>query len=199
MDWEMRELGYGYDHLEPFIDKETMMIHYTKHYNAYFTKALEALNHDKSKSVETVLLTDLRPAVQNNAGGFYNHTIFWNILGKNHGKGPLEHLAELIDKGFGSFDKFKEKFSLAATTLFGSGWVWLVYDEKSTDLEIIVRHNQDHPLCGKRVLFGLDVWEHAYYLKYQNKRPDYIAAFWEVVDWKKVENRFLKEKSFHIV
>ena len=196
MDWKFKELGFEFDELEPFIDAETMEVHFTKHYKAYHTKALEALSDDTSKSVEEVLLTDLRPAIQNNGGGFYNHSIFWQILGKNNGAKPEGELLELINKGFGSFDGFKEKFSNAAATLFGSGWVWLLHDEASNDLEIIQRHNQDHPLCGKRVLFGLDVWEHAYYLKYQNKRPDYVSAFWEVLDWSKVQNRFLTEKTF---
>ena len=187
MDWDFKELGYGFEALEPHIDAKTMEVHYTKHYKAYHTKALAALSNDTSKSVEEVLLTDLRPAIQNNAGGFYNHSIFWEILGNNNGEGPSGNVGTLIDKGFGSFDSFKEKFAEAAVTLFGSGWVWLVYDEKSDDLEIIQRHNQDHPLCGKSVLMGLDVWEHAYYLHYQNRRPDYISAFWSVVNWDQVQ------------
>lgn len=196
MDFEMKELGYAFDALAPHIDAKTMEVHYTKHYAAYHSKALAALDNDKSKCVEEVLMLDLRPAVQNNAGGFYNHTVFWEILGKNSGAGPIGNVLKYIEKGFGSFNSFKEKFAEAAATLFGSGWVWLVFDEKSEDLEIIQRHNQDHPLCGKKVLMGLDVWEHAYYLNYQNRRPDYISAFWEVVDWEKVENRFLTEKTF---
>lgn len=199
MNWEFGKLGYDYGALEPHIDAKTMEIHYTKHFKAYHTKALAALGEDTSMSVEEVLLTDLRPAIQNNAGGFYNHAIFWEILGKNNGKGPEGDLLKLIDKGFGNFDTFKEKFAAAGATLFGSGWVWLLYDEKSDDVEIVQRHNQDHPLCGKKVLFGLDVWEHAYYLNYQNRRPDYISAFWDVVDWKKVENRLLTEKAFVLV
>lgn len=198
MEWKFEELAYGYDALEPFIDAKTMQVHHTKHYKAYFDKALAALSNDTSKSVEEVLMTDLRAAIQNNGGGFYNHTIFWQILGKNEGKGPQGELLSLINKGFGSFDEFKAKFSDAAATLFGSGWVWLLHDEVSNDLEIIQRSNQDHPLCGKKVLMGLDVWEHAYYLNYQNKRPDYVAAFWNVVNWKAVENRFLTEKSFSL-
>jgi len=198
MEWKFKELDYGYDALEPHIDAKTMEVHHTKHYKAYFDKAVAALGGDTSKSVEEVLLTDLRPAIQNNGGGFYNHTVFWEILGNNGGAKPEGELATLIDKGFGSFDGFKEKFSEAAATLFGSGWVWLLHDEVSNDLEIIQRHNQDHPLCGKKVLFGLDVWEHAYYLNYQNKRPDYVAAFWNVIDWKKVENRFFSFFSFAI-
>jgi superoxide dismutase, Fe-Mn family len=198
MDWKFKELGYEFNALEPFIDAATMEVHYTKHYKAYHTKALAALSDDTSKAVEEVLLTDLRPAIQNNGGGFYNHSVFWEILGKNNGMTPEGNLGDLIDKSFGSFDSFKEKFASAAATLFGSGWVWLLHDETSNELEIIQRHNQDHPLCGKKVLMGLDVWEHAYYLKYQNKRPDYVAAFWEVVDWKKVENRLITEKSFSL-
>ncbi|MCH9811483.1 superoxide dismutase [bacterium] len=198
MEFKMEELGYAFDALEPHIDAKTMEVHFTKHYAAYFNKALAALDNDTSKSVEEVLLTDLRPAIQNNAGGFYNHTIFWEILGKNEGKGPSGNVGKYMEQGFGSFDSFKEKFADAAATLFGSGWVWLLFDEKTEELEIIQRHNQDHPLCGKKVLMGLDVWEHAYYLNYQNRRPDYINAFWEVVDWEKVENRFLTAKTFSL-
>ena len=148
--------------------------------------------------MEEVLLTDLRPVIQNNAGGFYNHSLFWQILGKNNGLEPSGNVGRLIEKGFGNFNSFKEKFSDTAANLFGSGWVWLVYNELTNDLEIIARHNQDHPLCGKKILMGLDVWEHAYYLHYQNRRPDYIQAFWNVVDWKKVENRFLTEITFQL-
>ena len=198
MEFKMGELGYSFDALEPYIDAKTMEVHFTKHYAAYFNKAVAALDNDTTKSVEEVLLTDLRPAIQNNAGGFYNHTIFWEILGKNGGKAPAGNIGKLIEKDFGSFDAFKEKFADAAATLFGSGWVWLLFDEKTEELEIIQRHNQDHPLIGKKVLMGLDVWEHAYYLNYQNRRPDYINAFWEVVDWEKVENRFLTAKTFSL-
>ncbi len=198
MDWEIKELGYGFDALEPHIDAKTMETHYNKHYKGYHAKALAALQGASAKSVEEVLLTDCRPVIQNNGGGFYNHSLFWQILGKNNGLVPSGNVGKLIEKGFGSFDAFKEKFSDSAANLFGSGWVWLVYDESSDDVEIIIRHNQDHPLCGKKILMGLDVWEHAYYLHYQNRRPDYIQAFWHVVDWKKVENRFLTEKVFQL-
>jgi Fe-Mn family superoxide dismutase len=196
MDWEFKELGYDFDALEPFIDAKTMEVHYSKHYKTYHLKALEALNGCVDKSVEKVLLTNKSAVIQNNGGGFYNHTIFWEILGKNHGKGPEQKLAELIDKDFKSFAAFKEKFANAALTLFGSGWVFLLFDEKKGELEIIQRHNQDHPLCGKKVLMGLDVWEHAYYLKFQNRRPDYIEAFWNVVDWEKVAYRLKHESVF---
>jgi Fe-Mn family superoxide dismutase len=198
MDWEIKELGMEYDALEPYIDAMTMKTHYEKHYKGYHAKALAALEGKDLQSVEKTLLTDLRPVIQNNGGGFYNHTLFWSILGINQGKGPFGHVGKGIDKGFKSFENFKEKFSDAAANLFGSGWVFLVYDEDSKECEIIVRHNQDHPLCGKKVLMGLDVWEHAYYLHYQNRRPDYIKAFWNVVDWEKVEHRFLSEKAFHL-
>jgi superoxide dismutase, Fe-Mn family len=196
MDWEFKELGFDFNALEPFIDAKTMEVHYTKHYKAYHTKAVAALNNKLDKSVEEVLLTDKSAAVQNNGGGFYNHTIFWEILGKNGGQGPSSKLDELMVKDFGSFDAFKETFAKAAATLFGSGWVWLLFDEKEGKLEIIQRSNQDHPLCEKKVLMGLDVWEHAYYLNYQNKRPDYVEAFWNVVDWKKVESRLEHESAF---
>ena len=198
MDWEIKGLGYDFDALEPHIDAKTMETHYNKHYKGYHAKACAALQGMTSKSVEEVLLTDLRAVIQNNGGGFYNHSVFWQILGKNGPQTPIGNVAKLIEKGFGSFDSFKEKFSDTAVNLFGSGWVWLVYDELSHDLEIIVRHNQDHPLCGKKILMGLDVWEHAYYLHYQNRRPDYVQAFWNVLDWNKVENRFLTEKTFHL-
>ncbi len=198
MNWEIEELDYDFNALEPYIDAMTMSTHYNKHFKGYHAKALAALSVDLSKSVEETLLTDLRAVIQNNAGGFYNHSVFWKILGKNDGLTPSGNVGKLIDKGFGSFEKFKETFSSEAANLFGSGWVWLVYDEVSEDLEIIIRHNQSHPLCGKKILMGLDVWEHAYYLHYQNRRPDYIDAFWHVVDWKKVENRFLTEKAFQL-
>ena len=196
MDWEFKELGYDFDALEPFIDAKTMEVHYSKHYKTYHAKAVEALNGALNKSVEEVLLTNKSALIQNNGGGFYNHSIFWEILGKNHGKGPEKKLAELINKDFASFAAFKEKFANAALTLFGSGWVFLLFDEKKDQLEIIQRHNQDHPLCGKKVLMGLDVWEHAYYLKFQNRRPDYIEAFWNVVDWEKVAYRLKHESVF---
>jgi Fe-Mn family superoxide dismutase len=196
MNWEFKELGYDFNALEPFIDEKTMQVHYLKHYKTYHEKALQALNGDTKKSVEQVLLTDKSAVMQNNGGGFYNHTIFWEILGKNNGGAPFGRLAQLIDKDFGSFNLFKEKFANAALTLFGSGWVFLLFDEKMEKLEIIQRHNQDHPLCGKKVLMGLDVWEHAYYLKYQNRRADYIEAFWNVVDFKKVALRLEHENAF---
>ena len=196
MDWEFKELGYDFDALEPFIDAKTMEVHYSKHYKTYHAKAVEALNGALNKSVEEVLLTNKSALIQNNGGGFYNHSIFWEILGKNQGKGPEKNLAELINKDFETFAAFKEKFATAALTLFGSGWVFLLFDEKKDQLEIIQRHNQDHPLCGKKVLMGLDVWEHAYYLKFQNRRPDYIEAFWNVVDWEKVAYRLKHESVF---
>lgn len=197
MKFEFQELEYSYEALEPFFDKETMEIHHTKHYKAYLDKALAALDGKKDLIVEEVLLTDLREGIQNNAGGFYNHSIFWKILGKNDGNGPNGKVKELINGSFGSFDKFKEQFSTAAATLFGSGWVWLVHDENEDTVEIITRCNQNHPITDKRVLMGLDVWEHAYYLKYQNKRPEYIEAFFNVVNWQKVEER-LGEKVFSL-
>jgi Fe-Mn family superoxide dismutase len=196
MDWEFKELGYDFNALEPFIDETTMRVHYLKHYKTYHEKALQALNGDTKKSVEEVLLTDKSALMQNNGGGFYNHTIFWEILGNTNHHLPKGKLLELINKDFGSFALFKEKFSNACLTLFGSGWVFLLFDEKIGKLEIIQRHNQDHPLCGKKVLMGLDVWEHAYYLKYQNRRADYIEAFWNVVDFKKVGYRLEHENVF---
>tara|TARA_A100001015_G_scaffold301718_1_gene388958 strand:+ start:79 stop:675 length:597 start_codon:yes stop_codon:yes gene_type:complete len=197
MDWKFKELEYSYDALEPYIDAQTMETHHSKHYKAYHTKALAALGEDSSKSVEEVLLTDSRPAIQNNGGGFFNHTIFWEILGKGQQE-PVGQVKNLLDKSFGSFDQFKEKFADAAATVFGSGWVWLLHDEGENKLEIMQKRNQDHPLCGKKILMGLDVWEHAYYLKYQNRRPEYIEAFWSVVNWAKVEERFENETVFSL-
>ena len=198
MDWKFKDLEYSYDALEPYIDAQTMETHHSKHYKAYHTKALAALGEEAThKSVEEILLTDSRPAVQNNAGGFFNHTIFWEILGKNHSE-PVGQVKTLIDESFGSFASFQEQFADAAATVFGSGWAWLLHDESSNKLEIIKRPNQDHPLCGKKILMGLDVWEHAYYLKYQNRRPDYIEAFWKVVNWERVEERFATEKPFSL-
>ncbi|ANU11182.1 superoxide dismutase (Mn) [Planococcus antarcticus DSM 14505] len=198
MAYELPELPYAYDALEPHIDKETMNIHHTKHHNTYITNVNAALEgHDDlaSKSVEE-LIADLdavpesaRTAVRNNGGGHANHSLFWKLLSPSGGGNPTGALGEAINSKFGSFDEFKEKFAAAGKTRFGSGWAWLVLS--NGELEITSTPNQDSPLMeGKTPLLGLDVWEHAYYLKYQNKRPDYINAFWNVVNWEEASNRY---------
>lgn len=202
MAYELPELPYAYDALEPHIDKETMNIHHTKHHNTYITNvnaALEGHEDLASKSVEE-LISDLnavpesiRTAVRNNGGGHANHSLFWKLLSPNGGGNPTGALGEAINSKFGSFDEFKEKFATAGKTRFGSGWAWLVLS--NGELEITSTPNQDSPLSeGKTPLLGLDVWEHAYYLKYQNKRPDYINAFWNVVNWEEVSNRYETSK-----
>ncbi|MCG7336383.1 superoxide dismutase SodA [Sporosarcina sp. ACRSM] len=198
MAYELPELPYAYDALEPHFDKETMNIHHTKHHNTYVTNLNNALAGNEellSKSVED-LIADLdavpesaRTAVRNNGGGHANHSLFWQLLSPNGGGQPSGALAEAIDKKFGSFDAFKEEFAKAGATRFGSGWAWLVLN--NGELEITSTPNQDSPIMeGKKPLLGLDVWEHAYYLHYQNRRPDYIAAFWNVVNWEEVAKRF---------
>jgi len=200
MAYKLPELPYAYDALEPHIDKETMNIHHTKHHNTYVTNVNNALEgHDDlaSKSVEE-LISDLnavpeniRTAVRNNGGGHANHTFFWNILSPSGGGNPTGPLAEAIDKKFGSFDAFKEEFAKAAATRFGSGWAWLVAN--NGELEIMSTPNQDSPLMeGKTPILGLDVWEHAYYLNYQNRRPDYVSAFWNVINWDEVAKNYGK-------
>lgn len=196
--FELPELPYAYDALEPSIDKETMNIHHTKHHNTYVTKLNDALEgHEdlQNKSVDE-LVRDLnevpesiRTAVRNNGGGHANHSFFWKTLSPNGGGEPTGELADKINSKFGSFDKFKEDFAAAAAGRFGSGWAWLVLD--NGELEITSTPNQDSPLTdGKTPLLGLDVWEHAYYLKYQNRRPEYISAFWNVVNWDQVTNNY---------
>lgn len=198
MAYELPELPYAYDALEPHIDKETMNIHHMKHHNTYITNVNAALEgHDdlSSKSIEE-LISNLdavpeaaRTAVRNNGGGHANHSLFWKLLSPSGGGNPTGALGEAINSKFGSFDEFKEKFAAAGKTRFGSGWAWLVLS--NGELEITSTPNQDSPLMeGKTPLLGLDVWEHAYYLKYQNKRPDYINAFWNVVNWEEVSNRY---------
>lgn len=193
-------LPYPYTALEPYIDEQTMQIHHDKHHAAYVTNLNNALAQAPEladKSVEQ-LIADLnsvpesiRTAVRNNGGGHANHTMFWEIMGPNAGGQPSGALADAINAAFGSFDGFKEQFAKAATTRFGSGWAWLI--SNGGKLEIISTPNQDSPLMeGKTPILGLDVWEHAYYLKYQNRRPDYITAWWNVVNWDAVSQRFGK-------
>ncbi|GKV64614.1 MULTISPECIES: superoxide dismutase [Sporosarcina] len=202
MAYTLPELPYAYDALEPHIDKETMNIHHTKHHNTYITNVNNALEgHDELLNMPVDELVanldkvpeDKRTAVRNNGGGHSNHSFFWQILSPNGGGNPKGQVAEAIDKKFGSFDALKEEFAKAATTRFGSGWAWLVLN--NGELEVTSTPNQDSPLMeGKTPLLGLDVWEHAYYLNYQNRRPDYISAFWNVVNWDEVEKRYQDNK-----
>jgi Fe-Mn family superoxide dismutase len=199
MSFTLPQVGYALDALEPYIDKMTMEIHHGKHHNAYVTnlnKALESAPALAGKTVEELLAgncaivpENIRTAVRNNGGGHINHSMFWKIMGPGAGGAPVGNLAQAIVGTFGSFDSFKEKFGQAAATRFGSGWAWLV--RSGGKLEISSTANQDSPVMeGKCAVMGLDVWEHAYYLKYQNRRPDYIAAWWSVVNWKSIEDRF---------
>lgn len=198
MAFELPQLPYAYDALEPHIDKETMNIHHTKHHNTYVTNLNNALQGNEellSKSVEEVIANldavpeAARTAVRNNGGGHANHSLFWQILAPNGGGAPTGELADAISSKFGSFDSFKEEFAKAATTRFGSGWAWL--SVSNGELEVSSTPNQDSPLMeGKTPILGLDVWEHAYYLNYQNRRPDYISSFWNVVNWDEVSKRY---------
>ncbi len=202
MAFELPKLPYAYDALEPHIDARTMEIHHTKHHNAYTTKLNEAVEGTdlEGKTIENILINlDLsNAAVRNNGGGFYNHNLFWQVMSPNGGGQPSGDLEEAIDKAFGSFDEFKAKFAKAAATQFGSGWAWLCV-HKGGKLEVCATPNQDNPLmpeigCGGTPVLGLDVWEHAYYLNYQNKRPDYIDAFFNVINWEEVARRYAMEK-----
>lgn len=198
MTYELPKLPYTYDALEPNFDKETMEIHYTKHHNTYVTKLNEAVaGHPElaSKSVEELVANldsvpeDIRGAVRNHGGGHANHTLFWSILSPNGGGAPTGNLKTAIESEFGTFDEFKEKFNAAAAARFGSGWAWLVVNDGK--LEIVSTANQDSPLSdGKTPVLGLDVWEHAYYLKFQNRRPEYIDTFWNVINWDETNKRF---------
>ena len=201
MAFTLPPLPYPEDALEPYIDKTTMQIHHDKHHGAYVTnlnKALESAPELQSKSIEEILSNNLanvpeavKTAVRNNGGGHANHSLFWNWMKPNGGGSPTGNIQDVITSNFGSFDGFKEKFNAAAATRFGSGWAWLVKDG-SGKFDIISTANQDSPYMeGKTPILGLDVWEHAYYLKYQNRRPEYIAAWWNVVNWDEV-NKGLK-------
>ena len=199
MPFTLPALPYAFDALEPHIDAKTMEIHHGKHHAAYVTnlnKALESAPALADKSIEELLANNcaivpenIRTAVRNNGGGHINHSMFWKIMGPGVGGSPVGNVAAAINGTFGSFDAFKEKFSQAGATRFGSGWAWLL--KSGGKLEITSSANQDSPVMdGKYPVMGLDVWEHAYYLKYQNRRPDYMAAWWNVVNWKEIENRF---------
>ncbi|HEY9561888.1 MAG TPA: superoxide dismutase [Anseongella sp.] len=197
MAFELPALPYASNALEPHIDQQTMEIHHGKHHQAYVTNLNKALEGKDAGSIEDVCrnVSSYGPAVRNNGGGHFNHSLFWTVIGPNGGGTPSGDLAGAIDSAFGSFDAFKEKFSAAGATRFGSGWAWLIV--KDGKLEVTSTPNQDNPLMdvaevqGTPIL-GLDVWEHAYYLKYQNRRPDYIAAFFNVVNWDAVSERYSK-------
>ncbi len=197
------DLPYAYNALEPHIDEQTMRIHHDKHHAAYTDKLNAALEDTELKrtSVDVVLSMldrlpeNKRTAVQNNGGGYVNHNLFWEIMSPNGGGAPTGELATEIDSAFGSFDSFKEQFANAAATRFGSGWAWLVVKSDSS-LAVYSTPNQDSPyMTLDTPILGLDVWEHAYYLNYQNRRPDYIKAFWNVVNWERVQENFSNAKT----
>jgi Fe-Mn family superoxide dismutase len=199
MAFELPPLPYPADALEPHIDKMTMEIHHQKHHGAYVTnlnKALEPHPDLQSKPVEELLADNcaavpenIRTAVRNNGGGHMNHSMFWKIMGPDAGGPPTGAIADAIKSAFGTFEQFQEKFNAAGAGRFGSGWAWLI--ESPNGVEIISTANQDNPIMeGKKAIMGLDVWEHAYYLKYQNRRPDYMKAWWNVVNWAEINKRF---------
>ena len=207
MAYTLPALPYAHDALEPHVDARTMEIHHGKHHQAYITKVNDAISGTEleNKSIED-LVSDLasvpeaiRGAVRNNGGGHANHSLFWTVMGPNKGGSPTGELAAAIDAAFGSLDSMKEQFSAAAATRFGSGWAWLYVEDGA--LKVGSTANQDSPLMGAETagisgtpILGLDVWEHAYYLNYQNRRPDYVSAFWNVVDWDAVADRFAAAK-----
>ena len=199
MSFQLPNLSYNHDALEPHIDSKTMQIHHGKHHAGYTNKLNAAIEGTdlEGKSIEEILknLDMNNSAVRNNGGGYYNHCLFWEIIGPNCGGSPSGKLADAINKDFGSFDEFKSKFSAAAATRFGSGWAWLCVDSDG-GLEVCSTANQDNPLmpgeCGKTQILCLDVWEHAYYLNYQNRRPDYIDAFFNVINWEVVAKMYVK-------
>lgn len=198
MPYTLPDLPYAYDALEPYIDEETMHLHHDKHHNTYVTNlnsAIEKYPELGEKTIEELLSdmdaipTDIKTAVRNNGGGHANHSFFWEIMAPNAGGEPTGEIKEAINEAFGDFSSFKEEFKKAAAGRFGSGWAWLVMENGK--LAITSTANQDSPLMeGKTPILGLDVWEHAYYLKYKNVRPDYIAAFWNVINWDEVNKRF---------
>jgi Fe-Mn family superoxide dismutase len=202
MAFELPKLPYAYDALEPYIDARTMEIHHTKHHNAYTTNVNAAIagTDMEGKTIENILINlDMsNAAVRNNGGGFYNHNLFWTIMTPNGGGQPTGELLDAIESAFESFEEFKAKFSKAGATQFGSGWAWLCV-QKGGKLDICGTPNQDNPLmpgigCGGTPILGMDVWEHAYYLHYQNRRPDYIESFFNVINWTEVSRRYALEK-----
>tara|TARA_B100000929_G_C15493933_1_gene415393 strand:+ start:1477 stop:2085 length:609 start_codon:yes stop_codon:yes gene_type:complete len=202
MSFELPKLKYAFDALEPHIDAKTMEIHHGKHHAGYTKKlnnAIEGTDKD-GKNIENILknLDMSNKAVRNNGGGFYNHSLFWEVMSPDGGGKPEGELAKAIDAAYGSFEAFKEEFSNAAAGQFGSGWAWLCV-HSGGKVEVCSTPNQDNPImpevgCGGTPILGLDVWEHAYYLNYQNKRPEYIDAFFNVIDWKEVSSRYAKAK-----
>ncbi|HJF19288.1 MAG TPA: superoxide dismutase [Enterococcus columbae] len=202
MTYQLPELPYAYDALVPYIDEETMHLHHEKHHNTYVTNlnaAIEKHPEFGTKTVEELVAVinevpeDIRTAVRNNGGGHANHSFFWKIMSPNGGGEPVGELKAAIDETFGSFDEFKAQFKAAAAARFGSGWAWLVVD--NGNLAIMSTANQDNPLMeGKTPVFGLDVWEHAYYLNYHNVRPNYIDAFWNIVNWEQANENYLAAK-----
>ena len=199
MSFQLPDLPYNFDALEPHIDSKTMQIHHGKHHAGYTSKlnsAIEGTNLN-NKTIEAILkgLDMSNSALRNNGGGYFNHCLFWEIMGPNCGGLPSGRISAAINDAFGSYDDFKSSFSSAAGTRFGSGWAWLCTDAQG-NLEVCSTANQDNPLmpgeCGKTPILGLDVWEHAYYLNYQNRRPDYVSAFFEVINWDKVSEKYDK-------
>lgn len=202
MAFELPDLPYAFDALEPHIDTKTMQIHHGKHHAGYTSKLNAAIEGTDlaGKSIDDILKNlDLKnTAVRNNGGGFYNHSLFWQVMSPDGGGTPSGELAEAINAAYGSFDAFKEKFSSAAGSRFGSGWAWLCV-HKGGKVEVCSTANQDNPImpsigCGGHPILGLDVWEHAYYLNYQNRRPDYVSSFFEVINWNKVSELFAANK-----
>ena len=199
MSHTLPDLKYYYSALEPYIDAKTMEIHHQKHHGAYVSKlntALEGYSEYEGKSIEEIIKSlnslpeTIRNAVRNNGGGHLNHTMFWEIMGSNAGGAPSGALGSAINSTFGGFDKFKEEFANAGATRFGSGWAWLVLDANSS-LKVMSTANQDNPISeGLKPVMGLDVWEHAYYIKYQNRRPEYIDNWWNVLNWDEVSKRY---------
>ena len=201
MAFELPQLPYAYDALEPNIDARTMEIHHSKHHAGYTNNLNNAVNGTQleGKSIEDLMANHIdNAAVRNNGGGFYNHSLFWKVMSPNGGGEPTGEVAEAINSAFGSFDAFKDAFSKAAATRFGSGWAWLCVN-KEGKLEVCSSANQDNPLmpgigCEGTPILGLDVWEHAYYLNYQNRRPDYISAFFNVINWEQVAENYAAAK-----
>ena len=201
MSFELPQLPYAYDALEPHIDARTMEIHHGKHHAGYTNKLNAAITgtENEGKSIEEILknLDMNNAAVRNNGGGFYNHSLFWSVISPNGGGSPTGELADAINEAFGSFQSFRDQFSNAAATRFGSGWAWLC--STNGKLGVCSSANQDNPLmptigCGGVPILGIDVWEHAYYLNYQNKRPDYVSAFFNVINWDEVASRYTASK-----
>ena len=206
MVYELPSLGYNFDALEPYIDSQTMQIHHDKHHAGYVKKlnaALEGHEELADKPIEEIIKNldsvseEIKSAVRNNGGGYYNHSLFWSLLKKDVDVNSFSEILEAINKDFGNFENFKEQFTNAALTQFGSGWAWLIVNpENGNKLEVVKTLNQDNPLTsGKIPILGIDVWEHAYYLKYQNKRPDYVENFFNVINWEKVNENFLNAIS----